>query len=203
MKTENKPGNRQRWIFIPLILVAAALLAPSLWKVINSVVIEPAFYYWWIVKRLIQLAPEIYYWYFWIGGMGLVTLFSIWRYFRRKRKPDHKQFRPEGKLQSLAKSLSKVDKSHYTKWLIANRLAMTTLDIIQHSSGLEETNTYKFPEAGWDAPADIRTYLEAGLDNAHMSLSSKRKWFKPKDTSPLDTDINQVINYIESQMEKS
>jgi hypothetical protein len=199
----NKPANRHRWIFIPLMLITAALLAPSLWKVIFSVVIEPAFYYWGMVRRLVQLAPEIYYWYFWIGGMGLVSLFSIWRYFRRKRQPEPKQYKPDGQLKSLAKSLSKVDKSHYTKWLIANRLAITTLDLLQHSSGLEETNTYKFPEAGWDAPADIRTYLKAGLDNAHMSLSSKKKWFKAMDTSPLDVDINQVISYIESQMEKS
>ena len=203
MKTENKPGNRRRWIIILLILIAAALLAPFLWKVINSVVIEPAVYYWWMVKRLVQLAPEIYYWYFWIGGMGLVSLISIWRYFRRKHQPEYKQFKPEGQLKSLARNLSKVDKSHYTKWLVANRLAMTTLDLIQHSSGLEETNTYKFPEDGWDAPADIRTYLEAGLDNAHMSLSSKKKWFKQRDLSPIDIDINQVIYYIESQMEKS
>jgi hypothetical protein len=80
---------------------------------------------------------------------------------------------------------------------------MTSLDLIQHSSGSEESNTYQFPEAEWDAPEEIRSYLEAGLDNAHMSLSSKKRWFKPKATSPLDLDINQVINYIESQMEKS
>lgn len=203
MKTKRKINKRHLFIFLPILIIVSALLAPFLWKAINALIIEPAVYYWWRVRRLIQFAPQSFYWYFWIGGMGLVTIITLLRYFRKRGRGNLLTFVREGQLSTLARSISRAEKSHYTKWLLANRLATISLNLIKHGSGPSQTITYKFPEDGWSPPEIIKNYLDAGLDNSHMSLRAKRGWFKPKETSPLDADLNQVIEFIESQMEKS
>jgi hypothetical protein len=105
-----------------------------------------------------------------------------------------------GKIKPLAKLYSSSEKNYYFKWVIANRLARLSHDLLKkeennnHRLRLNSINHSNFP-------VPIKQYLIAGLDNSIMRYIPRKFLFMKREKSPLDLDIDQILTYLESQLE--
>jgi len=204
MKREHEKINEStRYVILSLILLAGVFLAPYAWRSLRPIIIDPGAYYLWSIKRLLSVFPQSVFWVFIIGSLGLISVIILLRYLNPKEVKQEKIVNQKGQVGSLADVILRSKKSHYNKWLIANRFANTTIDTLNLNSGETDDYNHVFSNMNWEPPEEVKEYIKAGLDNSKMRFQRQKGLFKNKDTSPLDLDINTIIDYIESEMESS
>jgi len=196
---------RNRWILFGILLGSAIILAPLALKFVNNLLIEPIAYYWWGVKQLIRTIPQVVYWFFLITCLGLIVVISLLRQLFSFKETDEAQSSQDGPVETLAESIGRTQKSSYFKWLLANRLASLTLNMMQSSNeeGPDHNgkNQRDFSHLNWDPPPDVKGYLEAGINSSSMGYR-KKGWFSRQKTNKyFDTDLDKVIEYIEAQID--
>ena len=198
---ESMVFQKKRIIYVILLVVSAIFLAPFFWYQISSFIIEPALYFWWIVKQLIRVVPQTYYWIFLIGSLGIISIIFLLLYLQKPRKKQQNFFNEEGSIKSFAEFYSLSRRSYYFKWVIANRLARIAQEILNMNHGNSKGDPLTFSDLDGELPETILNYLEAGLDNTHMSYKPKKILRRLKQNSPLDVELDQIITNLESQME--
>jgi len=195
------PFHRKRVIYLFLLVLSAIILAPFAWNQISSLIVKPASYFWWLVKHLIRVVPQTYYWLFLIGSLGIVSFIFLLLYLQKPKNEQQKYPHDNGPIKSLAEYITLSTKSYYFKWVIANRLAQITQEILDMSQGNSYGDPHTFSDMDRDMPEIITNYLEAGIDNTHMSYKPGKFLRRFRRKSPLDIELNRVITYLESQLE--
>ena len=195
------PFHKNRVIYLILLVLSAIILAPFVWNQISSFIVKPVSYFWWMVKQFIRVVPQTYYWIFLIGSLGIVSFVFLLLYLQKPQKEHQKYPHVKGPIKSLAEFVILSEKSYYFKWVIANRLAQITQEILDMNQGNSNGDHYTFSDIDCDMPEIITDYLEAGMDNTHMSYKPRKllRGFRKK--SPLDVELNRIISYLESQLE--
>jgi len=191
--------KRFRIIYMIILIVLAFLFAPYIWNFVNTLLVEPASETWLLINQLIRLIPQTNYWLFIVGSFGVITIIFILASLRKPHRSNQKLTQTRGPIKSLADYYSMSEESHYFKWVIANRLAQITQEILQINQGNSKNNKLHISES--ELPDPVKNYLLAGSDNSHMSDKPRKFLFRKQGKSPLDIEINNVINTIESQME--
>jgi len=199
----NNLFRNHRFLTLIGILSIGLIAAPIVWITVSTLIIDPMAYYWWTIKRVIKSIPQLNYWFFIIGSLGIISLIALIRWQKYDEESQPQTHYKESPIQSLAEILSRSQNSYYYKWLIANKLAIITLDIINNRSGTHDEDRQKFSDIQWNPPGNMSEFLEAGLDKSHMSFKPRRRFLKPRKLSPLDKDLSKVLSFIESQMESS
>jgi hypothetical protein len=192
---------KTRSVFIGILLVTGLLLAPYAQLVIQTLIIEPIAYYWWGVRRMIEAIPQAAYWFFIIGSLGMIVIFNVLRSLVLTREPKGNKFPQTGPIQSLAEAISKSQKSNYFKWMIANRLANLTFKLLNRHNIDNNGGARNFSQENWNPPMKTKEYLVAGMNSSFMDYPRKGLFSKKLEKTPFDTDLEQIIAYIESQME--
>ena len=196
---------RKRRIWIGTLLVAAVILAPFAIKIVHFLLIEPLAYYWWGVKQVIRTVPQVVYWFFIIACLGLIVVLSLVRQLFSSQETDKAHRTQVGPVESLAESIGRTHKSSYFKWMLANRLANLSLNILQrrNNEGPELNGGYQrdFSEINWDPPPKVKAYLEAGINSSFMEYRNKGWFSRQKTNKHFDADLEQVIEVIENQLE--
>ena len=148
--------------------------------------------FWWVILVVVvvisavkNLTPEIIY--------------------RTNFKPAPKPVK--GQIELLVEWLDKSQRGgSYYKWLIANRLGKTAREILAQRDGQAVSKKFgRLDGRGWNPSQKIRDYLETGLNGSFADFPHRRWWLRgrtPKPT-PLDVDPQQVIDYLENEMETS
>jgi hypothetical protein len=108
-----------------------------------------------------------------------------------------------GSVEALSTALAKRDRGIYFKWLVANRLGKLAYQILtQHEQGQPRSVFAPLTAAGWDAPPEVQEYLEKGLRGSFAEFpSASWKTFAAPVKTPLDQDVRQVIEFLESKTE--
>jgi hypothetical protein len=185
------------------ILVIAALLAFPLRETVYQMIVVPLAYLGWLLKLFYLSISQGVWWLV----VAVVALFAIGRSLLPEinlgRKLVIYKKAERGSVETLSAALAKRDRGIYFKWLVANRLGKLAYQFLtQREHGKPRSVFAPLTAAGWDSPPEIQEYLEKGLRGSFAEFPSTR-WntLATPAKTPLDQDVRQVIEFLESQSE--
>ena len=193
--------RKRRWMLGGAILLVAAFLAFLLRDVIQQTVILPLSYLWWVGMLFFRAIPQLFFWMILILGVTILALFSlIGRYIPYRPKAEESTHL-SGAVEALAAWITKTRYGIYFKWLVAHRLGQLAQSIVMHREGQEAPPARgALVSRDWHPPEAVGTYLDAALNRSFTDFPRPRL-FSPPNRTPFDTDLGQVVDYIESIME--
>lgn len=193
----------QRNLALIGIVIIALLLAFPLRDAVYEMVIVPAAYVWWLLGLWYHSVHQSIWWVVALL-LVLVTLSRSLRPIGRIRERVRLKSRPViGQVEGLTVWIKRTERGIYFKWLIANRLGKIAHEILTQRMGGKHRSFFD-PLTGpdWTPDAPVQQYLETGLKGSFADYPQGRnRWFvsKPVQT-PLDHDMNDVIDFLESQV---
>lgn len=192
--------NLRRSLALAGIVVIALLLAFPLRDAMYEAVIVPAAYALWFLGLLYRSVHQSVWW----GLALLIVLVILARSLRstgRIRERVRLKPRPViGQVENLSAWVKRTDRGIYFKWLIANRLGKIAHEILLQRLG-GRPRSYFDPLTGpdWTPDSSVQQYLEAGLKGSFADYPQKRWPFSKPASTPLDHDVKDVLEYLESQ----
>lgn len=192
--------NLRRSLALAGIVVIALLLAFPLRDAMYDAIIVPAAYALWFLGLLYRSVHQSVWW----GLALLIVLVILARSLRstgRIRERVRLKPRPViGQVENLSAWVKRTDRGIYFKWLIANRLGKIAHEILLQRLG-GRPRSYFDPLTGpdWTPDSSVQQYLEAGLKGSFADYPQKRWPFSKPASTPLDHDVKDVLEYLESQ----
>lgn len=188
---------------LPVIFVVAVLAAGAAFAVrtlIYQTIIVPMAYLWWTAGLYYRLVPQAFVW----VALILIILFTAGRSLLMEIPSQvNTGLAPKavaGPVETLSVLLHKRRRGIYYKWLIANRLGELTRELLDQREGQKSVKRFvRIIERDWNPPEEISAYLEVGL-NGSFADYPRGRWMRPRST-PLDENPQDVIEYLESEME--
>jgi hypothetical protein len=191
--------SRRQVLSLVAALSAAAILAYLLHGFIWEHIILPLARLVWQISILYLGVPQLVLWILLLVGLVLLTLgrFAL-RPLPALRSADQR-YAHAGDVQRLTIWLERRRRGLYSRWHLANTLANIALDMLRQRTGSAK-RVQKLAGAGWNPPAAVQEYLEAGL-KAPYGDYRRRSIFPPRPRTPFDVDLEAVIAYLESLVE--
>lgn len=187
-------------LFIILFSILCLTAAFAFRKLIYQIVIIPLAYVWWVLTLYYHLLPQGVIWILLIfiilftALRGLLPEIPIGRPIPLKKK------KVQGPIESLSELIHKGSEGNYYKWSVANRLGRAARELLDQREGRQLKKKFtRLTGRSWLPPNEVAAYLEAGL-NGTFADYPKRSWSRSPRT-PLDLDPQQVIEYLESELE--
>jgi hypothetical protein len=187
-------------LFIFLFALVCLTAAFVFRRIIYQIVILPLAYVWWWLTLYYRLLPQAVIWILLIFIILFTTMRGLlleipWGWSRPLKKK-----KSQGPIESLAVLIQKSSEGNYYKWTIAQRLGRAARELLDQREGSQgRKKIMRFTDRNLDAPQEVSAYLEAGL-NGTFADYPKRSWSRSPRT-PLDVDPQQVIEYLESELE--
>ena len=183
-------------------LVIAAILAFALQDVIRQTIIVPLAYLWWILKLYYDAFPQIVLWVVLVVIVSLMLMGSLSKKDVRKHSKEKQSRPPQGPVESLAVSLERAHNGIYIKWLVAHRLGKLARDLlIQRGDRASARVIGPLTGRDWFPSHSVDAYLEAGLNGSFAEYPNPRWPFRRPEPTPLDLNVSEAVEFIESQME--
>jgi hypothetical protein len=194
--------KRARIFALIAALVVALILAFALQDVIRKTVVIPLAYLWWVLGLYYRAFPQAI---LWAGLVALVLLMlfgSLSTEDTRKRPVERAAKPAHGPVESLAISLEKAHNGIYVKWMIAHRLGKLARDLLIQRGDRDSTKVIG-PLTGrdWRPSQSVDAYLDAGLNGSFADYPRPRWPFKRIQSTPLDLNVSDVVEFLEVQME--
>lgn len=192
--------NLRRSLALTGIVIIALLLAFPLRDAMYEMVIVPAAYALWLLGLLYHAVHQSVWW----GVALLLVLVILARSLRstgRIRERVQLKSRPVvGQVENLSHWVKRTGRGVYFKWLIANRLGKVAHEILLQRLG-GRNRSYFDPLTGpdWMPSSSVQQYLEAGLKGSFADYPQRRWLFSKPVPTPLDHDVKDVLEYLESQ----
>jgi len=193
----------RRWLVVGGVIISAALLAFPLRGVVHQLVVVPLAFLLWALGLLYLTLPQVF---LWVGVVIIVLLIM-----RKSLLPDVKFARKiipivkreHGNVEGLAAALQKSNKGIYFKWLVANRLGRLAYQfLLQREHGKPRSVFAPLTTEGWDSEPAVQQYLEKGLHGSFAEFpNSNWNYFSPPEKTPLDHDVTEVVEFLESKIE--
>lgn len=198
----NSMPLERRPLFIFLLALFCLTAAFVFRKMIYEVVIVPLAYLWWLITLYYRLLPQLGIWIalifiiFFTAARGLLMEIKIGRTIKLQKKNS------QGPVETLSSLIHKSDQGSYYKWIIANRLGKVARELLDQREGRQIKQKFtRLTGRGWNPPEEVAGYLETGV-NGSFADYPKRSWSRSPHT-PLDVNPQQVIEYLESEMENN
>lgn len=194
----------RRWAALAGAIVVAALLAFPLREAVHDAIVIPVAYVLWALGLFYRSLSQGIWW--------VILVMLVLLIFAKSLAP---QLRPPGQVltsskpalgqvQTLAGWLNKSSTGIYFKWLIANRLGKLAYQILlQRSNGKPRSVFEPLTGPDWHPTADLQNYLQSGLHRSFADFPNPRRFFAPPAQTPLDLDINEAVDFLESQIDDS
>jgi uncharacterized membrane protein len=194
--------KRARIFALIAALVVALILAFALQDVIRKTVVIPLAYLWWVLGLYYRAFPQAI---LWAGLVALVLLmlFGSLSTEDTRERPVERAAKPaHGPVESLAISLEKAHNGIYVKWMIAHRLGKLARDLLIQRGDRDSTKVIG-PLTGrdWRPSQSVDAYLDAGLNGSFADYPRPRWPFKRIQSTPLDLNVSDVVEFLEVQME--
>jgi len=176
-------------------------MAYYLQDIVRSVLFVPASYMLYGFNLLYQSVAQLVYWILLVVGVTLMAFGSLYGKDRARELVEEEMNPPQGPLEAMAKQISRTGKGGaYYKWLMANRMGKLARSILSLRSGQAEAPNSPLEGRDWNPPDEVAAYLVSGVMRTFADFPRQRWFSRPLET-PFDIDLNQVIAYLESQME--
>lgn len=193
--------NQRIFAFIGIGIITLLLAFPLRDAVFRTIVI-PLAYLFWVLSLVYHSVHQAIWWAIallfvvFILVRSLLPKFKIIERVRLKTKPKL------GQVENLTVWLKKTERGIYFKWLIANRLGKIANQILTNrSTGKQRSFFDPLTGPDWTPDASVQSYLEAGLHGSFADYPQKNSFFSTPEPTPMDHDVNDVVQYLESQVE--
>lgn len=195
-------ARTQRWLALIGALMVAGILAIPLREMIYDAVVIPAAFILWNLDLLYRSFSQGIWWAAITVIVFLMIAFSLAPQPKFRRRVEDKRRPQPGQVENLALSLRKAGDGIYSKWLIANRLGKLAYQILSHrESGRPRSVFAPLVGQGWAPKQELQNYLETGLHGSFADFPNVRRPFGVPKKTPLDLDIAEVVEFLESQVE--
>jgi hypothetical protein len=195
------PGQRRPLIIAAIVVIAALLAFPLRGTIINAVVIPVAFVGWQL-GIIYRSVPQIAWWWLVVVIIFLMLAYSAFPRLKPVRREAVKPKPRHGQVEDLAIWLGRIKGGVYFKWLVANRLGKLAYQILVHrESGRPRTVFMPLVGEDWQPARELREYLETGLHGSFSDYPSARNPLAAQPKTPLDYDVRNAIEFLESQVE--
>ncbi len=192
--------KRRRLILLGVFFLVAAGMAYYVQNIVKAALFVPVSYIWWGFSILYQSVAQVVYWVLLLGGVSLMAFGSLYGKERGRKLVPEEFISPKGPLESVARQISQTRGGVYNKWLIANRFGKLARSILTLRNAQADDVGSPLKGRDWNPPPEVEAYLEAGLLRTFADFPRQRRFSRPPST-PFDVDLNQVIVYLQSQME--
>jgi len=192
--------KRRQLILLGTSFLVAAAMAYYLQDIVRSVLFVPASYMLWGFNILYQSIAQLVYWILLVVGITLMAFGSLYGKDHARELVKEETIPSRGPLEATARQISRTGKGVYYKWLIANRMGKLARSILFLRSGQTVAPDSPLKGRDWNPPDEVAAYLVSGLVRTFADFPRQRWFSRPLET-PFDIDLNQVIAYLESQME--
>lgn len=171
-------------------------------RMIYEIVIVPLAYVWWLLTLYYHLLPQAVIWIVLIFVILFAALRGLLLEIPFGRRVPLKRKKSPGPIESLSVLVQKSSEGSYYKWSVANRLGRAARELLDQREGRQlKQKVLRLTGRGWNPPQDVSAYLEAGV-NGTFADYPKRSWSRSPRT-PLDMDLQQVIEHLESELENN
>lgn len=193
--------TRRRWIALGGVVIIALILAFPLQDVIRKTVVVPLAYLWWALGVLYRSIPQVVVWIVLIVLISLMLMGSFASDRKRKPSEDPKIKPAPGQVEGLAQNLVKMRRGTYYKWKVANQLGRLARDFLILRGDRDGAKDLS-PLTGrdWQPSAPIDAYLDSGLHGSFADFPNQPWRFNPPEPTPLDIDVEEVVEFLESQI---
>jgi hypothetical protein len=192
--------QRSRLIVLGVFFLVAAGMAYYLQDLVRSVLFEPLSYLWWGFHVLYLSVAQLVYWILLVVGVTLMAFGSLYGKERAGELVEEETTVPKGPLETTARQISQAGKGVYYRWLIANRIGKLARSILSLRDGQPVEPNSPLKGRDWGPPAEVEAYLDSGLTRTFADFPRQKRFSRPPET-PFNIDLNQVLTYLESQME--
>jgi len=195
-----------RWvsrIVVILVFVLALFLAYLLKDFFGKYILEPMILLYRISLLIIKALPQAIWWGIFVFVLGLLTL----QIFRPKVNPVIRKRQVEDERISRARFWTRMTglETHgdYSKWLLSRQAAKLVVEIIAHQERLTLGQACNYiQEKKITLPADIRDYVEIGLNIPTFNQYSEMYSTQGPNMSPLPLDLDPeiLVEYLENRI---
>lgn len=192
---------KRRWLVI-LSGTGIVIISFFLRGVILRTVILPLAYLWWVLTLYYRAVPQLIVWGLLIALVFVSALRNISPKNPFRRSEKKKQKLTKGPIEEFSHMLQKAPGGIYYKWLIANRLGNVARELLNQREGRRSRGFSRLTGRDWQPPNAVSAYLESGLNGSFADFPQSSLWAR-RESTPLDVDANQVIEYLEYEMETS
>ena len=192
----------RRWLIVIGALIIAGLLAFPLRQTIYDAVVIPAAFILWNLDLLYRSFSQGIWWAAITVLVFLMIAFSLAPQPRFRRSVEDKRKPQTGQVENLALWLRRAGDGIYFKWLIANRLGKLAYQILSHrESGRPRSVFAPLIGQDWEPKEELQKYLETGLHGSFADFPNVNRRFGAPPKTPLDLDIAEAVEFLESQVE--
>jgi len=196
------PGRR--WLIMIAVVVIAAVLAFPLRDTIYETVVIPVAFIGFELGLLYHSLSQVVWWWVIIVIVLFMLAFSLLPQIEPIRKREERSKPRHGQVEDLAVWLGRTRSGTYFKWLVANRLGKLAYQILlQRESGRPRSVFAPLVGEDWGPAKDLRTYLETGLHGSFSDFPSPKYPLATPPRTPLDHDIRDAVEFLESQLENN
>lgn len=194
----------KRLLIVVGALIVAGILAFPLRQMIYDSIVVPVAFIAWSLHLLYLSLPQGIWWAAIVVIVLFMLLFSLIPQTKFRPRIESKQKPVLGQVEDLAVSLGKAERGIYFKWLIANRLGKLAYQmLLQRESGRPRSIFAPLVGMDWKPGKELQTYLETGLHGSFANYPYVKRPFATPPKTPLDFDVAEAVEFLESQMENS
>jgi hypothetical protein len=184
-------------------LVAVVFLAFFLQDAIQRVVVTPLAYLWWLLKLAFTAISQLLWWILLLAFLIVIVITSLVSWISIGKKSEEPAKPAQGNMEILAGWITKASEGNYYKWMIANSLAKLWGEIPGHVENRgRPAHSEGSNSIGCQPPDAVQRYLKAGLGESFVDYPLPPFPFMRKQVTPFDLDVNEVVEFLESQMEE-
>jgi hypothetical protein len=191
----------RRPLLLFLFSLVCLLAAYAMRKMIYEIVIIPLAYLWWLITLYYHIIPQAAIWIILIFVILVTAIRGLLMEIPIGKVVVIKKPKVQGPVETLSLLIHKMDRGIYYKWLIANRLGKAARELLDQREGRQLKQKFtRLTGRDWNPPDDVAAYLESGV-NGSFADYPQSIWRVSR--TPLDTRPQQVIEYLESEMENN
>ena len=191
--------KKDHWLILGLV-VLAVLIAFPMRGIVYQLIIVPVAYLIWALYLLYRLTPQLIWWILLFVLIVIPLGNSLFPENYSVQKVPLKLKPPQGPVETLAQWMNKSHGGVYFKWLVANRLGRLAYQMLAQRETHHIRSVFApLANAEWMPSKPVQDYLEAGLHGSFADFpQASAPWARSMPT-PLDKDITDVVQSLESQ----
>lgn len=186
-----------------VVLLAVVLAAYFLRGFIREAVVEPLFFLYWVMQILYASLPQALLW----GALILIGLYigvsTLLRpgFFKAPNESLRAVYR--GRVETWSRWIALAREGNYYRDRLANELTGLAAETISFHEQSDPQRIRKRIRSGdIDLPAHLSGFFKSGLTPLEKKrFSSLDGWFsEPSDGSQLDVELDQILEYLETEL---
>jgi len=194
--------KRRLWWIGAVVILLALVLAFPLRDVFQRTVVVPLAYFLWSLGLFYRSMPQLAWWILAVMIVTMMLAGSLGRGEKFNSQETPKTIPPQGQVEGLALSIHKAARRGvYFKWIVANRLGKLAFQMLVRREGDKSRSVFApLVSADWKPDPRLQKYLETGLHGSFSDYPDSER-FTRTSASPLDLEIREAVEFLESQLE--